>query len=100
MEALAGIRRFQSRRAAAERLQWNRVLLNVWPPVDLRPDELDGLVRRLAPLSEGLGLEKVAVRCRIPDRESGELRDRVLEISNFEEAGMVLRFRKPVRGAA
>src|SRR6185295_13046078 len=95
MEALAGIRRFQSRRAAAERLQWNRVLLNVWPPVDLRPEELAVLVRRLAPLSEGLGLEKVAVRCRIPDRESGELLDRVLEISNFEEAGVALRFRKP-----
>ncbi|HET9209509.1 MAG TPA: carboxyl transferase domain-containing protein, partial [Thermoanaerobaculia bacterium] len=95
MEALAGIRRFQSRRAAGERLQWNRVLLGVWPPVDLRPDELTALVHRLAPLSEGLGLEKVAVRCRIPDRESGELRDWVLEISNFEGSGMVLRFRKP-----
>jgi acetyl-CoA carboxylase carboxyltransferase component/biotin carboxyl carrier protein len=95
MEALAGIRRFQSRRAAAERLHWNRVQLNVWPPVDLRLDELRGIVQRLAPLSEGLGLEKVAVRCRIPDREGGELRDWVLEISNLEEAGMVLRFRKP-----
>ncbi len=95
MEALTGIRRFQSRRAVSERLQWNRVLLNLWPPVDLRPDELARLVRRLAPLSEGLGLEKVAVRCRIPDRESGELQDRVLEISSFEEAGVVLRFRKP-----
>jgi acetyl-CoA carboxylase carboxyltransferase component/pyruvate/2-oxoglutarate dehydrogenase complex dihydrolipoamide acyltransferase (E2) component len=95
MEALAGIRRFQSRRAASERLQWNRVLLNVWPPVDLRPDELNAIVHRLAPLSEGLGLEKVNVRCRIPDRESGELRDWVLQITNFEGAGMVLRFRKP-----
>jgi acetyl-CoA carboxylase carboxyltransferase component/biotin carboxyl carrier protein len=95
MEALAGIRRFQSRRAAAERLQWNRVLLNVWPPVGLLLEELSGLIGRLAPLSEGLGLEKVAVRCRIPDRESGELQDRVLEISSFEEAGATLRFRKP-----
>jgi acetyl-CoA carboxylase carboxyltransferase component/biotin carboxyl carrier protein len=95
MEALAGLRRFQARRATAERLTWNRVLLNVWPPVDLRPDEIDSLVRRLAPLTEGVGLEKVAVRCRIPDRETGELLDRVLEISSFEAAGVVLRFRKP-----
>jgi acetyl-CoA carboxylase carboxyltransferase component/pyruvate/2-oxoglutarate dehydrogenase complex dihydrolipoamide acyltransferase (E2) component len=95
MEALAGIRRFQSRRAASQRLQWNRVLLNIWPPVDLQAEELSGLVRRLAPLSEGLGLEKVAVRCRIPERESRDLQDVVLEISNFEEAGVVLRFRKP-----
>jgi acetyl-CoA carboxylase carboxyltransferase component len=95
MEALAGIRRFQARRAPAERLQWNRVLLYAWPPVDLRPDELDALVRRLSPLAEGLGLEKVAVRCRIPDPQGGELRDWVLEISNPTERGMVLRFRKP-----
>jgi acetyl-CoA carboxylase carboxyltransferase component/biotin carboxyl carrier protein len=95
MEALAGIRRFQSRRAAGERLQWNRVLLGVWPPVDLRQDELSTLVRRLAPLTEGLGLEKVTVRCRLPDRESGELRDLVLEISNFEGSGVVLRVRRP-----
>jgi len=95
MEALAGIRRFQSRRAAGERLQWNRVLLYLWPPVDLRPDELNGLVHRLAPLTEGLGLEKVAVRGRVVDPQTGALRDRVLEISNPGEAGMVLRFRPP-----
>jgi len=95
MEALSSIRSFQSRRAAAERLQWNRVLLNVWPPVDLTPDELVGLVHRLTPLSEGLGLEKVAVRGRLPGPESGELIDRVLEISNFDAAGVIVRFRKP-----
>ena len=94
MEALAGIRRFQARRAADERLQWNRVLLYAWPPVDLRPEELEGLVHRLAPFTEGLGLEKVAVRARIPDPQGGELRDRVLEISRLSE-GAVLRFRKP-----
>ncbi|HEX3555450.1 MAG TPA: biotin attachment protein [Thermoanaerobaculia bacterium] len=95
MEALAGIRRFQARRAPDERLQWNRVLLYAWPPVDLQPDELDALVLRLSPLAEGLGLEKVAVRCRIPDPQGGELRDWVLEISNLSAGGMVLRFRKP-----
>ena len=94
MEALAGIRRFQSRRAPNERLHWNRVLLYLWPPVDLRPDEINGLVHRLAPRTEGLGLEKVVIRSRIPDRETGELSDWVLEISN-PGTGMVLRFRRP-----
>ena len=95
MEALAGIRRFQAHRAPTERLQWNRVLLYAWPPVELRPDELEAIVRRLAPLADGLGLEKVAVRCRIPDPQGGELRDWVLEISNPSEGAIVLRFRKP-----
>ncbi|MFL6202967.1 MAG: carboxyl transferase domain-containing protein [Thermoanaerobaculia bacterium] len=94
MEALAGIRRFQSRRAPNQRLHWNRVLLYLWPPVDLRPDEINGLVHRLAPRTEGLGLEKVVIRSRIPDRETGELSDWVLEISN-PGTGMVLRFRRP-----
>lgn len=95
MEALAGIRRFQSRRPSSERLQWNRVLLYLWPPVDLRPDELDGLVHRLSPLTEGLGLEKVVVRGRMAASPRGTLHDRVLEISNPGEAGMILRIRPP-----
>jgi acetyl-CoA carboxylase carboxyltransferase component len=89
------MRRFQSRRSTGQRLQWNRVLLVIWPPVDLRPDELNGMVRRLAPLSEGVGLEKVAVRCRIPDPETRELRDVVMEIINPDESSMILRFRRP-----
>jgi acetyl-CoA carboxylase carboxyltransferase component/biotin carboxyl carrier protein len=95
MEALAGIRRFQSRRPPNERLHWNRVLLYLWPAVDLRPGEINGLVNRLAPRSEGLGLEKVVIRSRIPDRQTGELSDWVLEISN-PGTGMVLRYRRPV----
>jgi hypothetical protein len=31
MEAMAGIRLFQSRRPTYQRLHWNRILLNVWP---------------------------------------------------------------------
>jgi hypothetical protein len=95
MECLAGIRRFQSRRPAGERLEWNRVLLYAWPPIDLEPAELLGLVHRMAPLAFGLGLEKVAVRCRIPDRPGGALREWVLEISNPGEGERTIRFRKP-----
>jgi hypothetical protein len=95
MESLAGIRLFQARRPAGQRLLWNRVLLYAWPPVDLAPTELSGLVQRMSPLAHGLGLEKVAVRCRIPDREGGALREWVLEISNPGEGEMTLRFRKP-----
>ena len=51
-----------------ERLHWNRVLLYVWPPLDLRPDELNGIMRRLAPATDGLGLEQVMSARRIPDR--------------------------------
>jgi hypothetical protein len=34
-EVLGGIRRFQLQRPPEKRLHWNRVLLYVWPVVDL-----------------------------------------------------------------
>ena len=39
-------------------------MLYVWPPVDLPLDELSEIARRLAPLTEGLGLEQVVVSGR------------------------------------
>ena len=95
MEALAGIRRFQSQRPQRGRLQWNRVLLYVWPPLDLHPDELNEMVRKLAPATEGLGIEQVVVRARIPDPESGVLQDSVLRISNPGGNGLLMTLAPP-----
>jgi acetyl/propionyl-CoA carboxylase alpha subunit/acetyl-CoA carboxylase carboxyltransferase component len=92
-EALAGIRRFQSRRRSHERLYWNRILLYVWPPLSLRPDEFHHIVQQLAPATEGLGLEQVAVRARIPNPETGELRDMIVRISSPGGTGLLMTFR-------
>ena len=92
-EALAAIRLFQSRRRPHERLYWNRVLLYVWPPLTLKPDELHDIVNKLAPATEGLGLEQVAVRARIPNPETGELREMVVRISRPGGAGLLMTFR-------
>ncbi len=92
-EAMAGIRLFQSRRSNYQRLYWNRILLNVWPPFNLKREELRDLVRRLAPATEGLGLEQVIVRARIPNPETGELRDMVVRISSPGGSGMLMTFR-------
>jgi acetyl/propionyl-CoA carboxylase alpha subunit/acetyl-CoA carboxylase carboxyltransferase component len=98
MEALASIRRFQSPRPPRERLQWNRVLLYVWPPLDLHPDELNEIVRKLAPATEGLGIEQVAVRARIPNPASGVLQDAVLRISNPGGNGLLMTSGSPPQG--
>ena len=37
---LEGIRRFQAHRKPSRRLQWNRVLLHVWPMIELTPEEI------------------------------------------------------------
>jgi acetyl/propionyl-CoA carboxylase alpha subunit/acetyl-CoA carboxylase carboxyltransferase component len=93
LEAMASIRHFQSRRSTYQRLHWNRILLNVWPPLNLGRDELRDLVNKLAPATEGLGLEQVIVRVRIPSPSTGELRDMVLRISSPGGRGMLITFR-------
>jgi acetyl-CoA carboxylase carboxyltransferase component len=93
MEALAAIRLYQSRRNPKERLYWNRVFLYVWPPLNLRPDELQAIIRRFVPATEGLGLEQVVVRARIPNPSTGELRDMVVRISRPAGSGMLITFR-------
>jgi acetyl-CoA carboxylase carboxyltransferase component len=92
-EAMASIRLFQSRRPNLQRLYWNRILLNIWPPLNLAREELRDLVRKLAPASEGLGLEQVVVRAHIPNPATGELRDMVVRISSPGGSGMLIKFR-------
>ena len=82
MEALNGLRHFQSKRPTERRLQWNQVLLYVWPPFDLKSDELSDLVNRVAPSAEGLGIEEIYLRARVPDRGTGQLRDTIIAIGD------------------
>ncbi len=97
-EAGAAIRRFQTQRPPQGRLYWNRILLYVWPPLTLQPDELHQIVHKLAPETEGLGLEQVVVRARIPKPETGELRDMVVRISSPGGAGLLMTFQLAAKG--
>ena len=97
METMAGIRLFQSRRPTYQRLHWNRILLNVLPPFNLTREELRDLVRKLSPATEGLGLEQVIVRIRIPSPATGEVRDMVVRIANPGGNGMLITFRPAVQ---
>jgi len=94
-EALAAIRLEQTRRAPAARLQWNRIFLYVWPPVTFRVDEVNGVLRRLAVGTEGLGLEKVVVRARLFDQETGQLRDTELHAAPAGHAGFTISQHPP-----
>ncbi len=100
-EALAGIRVFQSRRPATRRLHWNRVALYVWPPLELESEELRQVLARVEPETEGLGIERIVIRARVPDRATGELRERVLHAENPGGRGFVLSARpsgeRPIR---
>ena len=53
------------------------MLLYVWPVVDLPLDEFDSVVSRLAPRTEGLGLEQILVQFRLaPQLVEGGRRSR------------------------
>ena len=81
------------------RLDWNRVLLYVWPVVHVGLDELDEVVRILAPRSEALGLEQVLVQFRhatAPDEEPSEY---MLRMSRPPGAGLTVRVTAPPRRA-
>ena len=93
MEALNAIRSVQSHLATDARLEWNRVLLYVWPPIELLPDDIDALVQRLAPAVKGLGLEKVAVRGRIRAGTGDDFDRAVLEISSPDGTSVVSEVR-------
>ena len=92
-EAVAGMRMFQSRRSPNKRLHWNRILLYVWPAVNFTRDEFDEIVRKLAPSTDGLGLEQVVVRARIAQPDTGELRDMIVRISSPGGSGQITTFR-------
>src|SRR5271166_1534084 len=92
-ETTAAIRSFQSKRAPHERLHWNRIFLYMWPTLNLKPNEMNDIVHKLAPSTDGLGLEQVVIRVRIPNPRTGELRDTVMRISAPGDAGMLMTFR-------
>ncbi|AEA23811.1 Biotin carboxylase., Propionyl-CoA carboxylase [Pseudonocardia dioxanivorans CB1190] len=77
------------------KLDWNRVLLYVWPVVDVPLQDLDAVVRTLAPRTDGLGLEQVLVQFRtsIPGEEG--TRELMLRMSRPPGAGLTLRVTEP-----
>ena len=71
------LRTYQAHRPVNRRLLWNRVLLHVWPVMELSPDELRRFIERLVPLTAGLGIEVILLQGRLRESD-GQARRRVL----------------------
>lgn len=95
LEAAAAIREVQVRREPGERLHWNRIFLDVWPAMTISRDELVGVMRRMSGHTEGLGLEKIILRARMPDPDTNALQDTALSMSAAGGHGLVLQFTSP-----
>jgi acetyl/propionyl-CoA carboxylase alpha subunit/acetyl-CoA carboxylase carboxyltransferase component len=93
-EALAGMRRFQAARPPHQRLEWNRVLLTVEPPLLLAREEIRALADRLLPSTEGLGLEMLAIAARVPDPDAGDLTDVLIRVVTTGQ-GLSIRYDEP-----
>ena len=92
-ETLTAIRQFQMKRPPHQRLYWNRILLNVWPALTIDADQLHAISCRLAPETDGLGLEQVVMRARIPHPKTGQLRDMLVRVSNPGSTGLLMTVR-------
>ncbi len=83
VEQLEAVRAFQADRPARRRLLWNRLLLHVWPVIDVTAEEIRRQVARLAPSIVGLGIEMIVLRGSM--RTAGGVRDLILRL--FAPAG-------------
>ena len=86
---LEGIRRSQVERPERRRLHSNHVFLYIWPVVEVPLPELMMVMRRLAPLTEGLGLEEVLLCFGAADKATGQVRDMALRLSDQPGTGVV-----------
>ncbi|HWG74761.1 MAG TPA: biotin carboxylase N-terminal domain-containing protein [Acidimicrobiales bacterium] len=86
---LDGIRRALAGVPQGTRPEWNRIVMYVWPPLDLRSDEWASIVRALAPRTQGLGLEQVIVQGKLAE-PSGGFREVRLRMSRSTGAGVTV----------
>ncbi|MEE8509407.1 MAG: biotin/lipoyl-containing protein, partial [Myxococcota bacterium] len=86
-EATRTLRNHLGLRDPRRRLHWNRIALFVGPSIYLDDELVQRLVRRLAPATRHLGLEKVVVRLQVLDRDAPERAAQPTEIVIADPTG-------------
>ena len=92
--SLDGMRRAQAARGG-RRLDTNRVVLYVWPVVDLDVKDLRRIARSAAPLTVGAGLEEITVIGWLRENPGQPAREVALRFSYRSGAGVVVRVTEP-----
>lgn len=92
---LESIRAAQAERGATRRLDANRIVLHVWPPVDVPLNELSGFARAVAPMTLGAGLEEIMMRVRHRAQPEAEPREVAVIFSYRPGAGVGVIVTKP-----
>ncbi|WP_067824993.1 ATP-binding protein [Nocardia inohanensis] len=85
--ALDSIRRAQAQRPSAKRFNTNRVIMYIWPEVDVTREELERVLGgHVLPMTAGAGLEEILLIARQRDQQTGELAKIAVRIA-FDAAG-------------
>jgi acetyl/propionyl-CoA carboxylase alpha subunit/acetyl-CoA carboxylase carboxyltransferase component len=92
LQALAGIRAHHLARPPEQRLHMNRVVLYVWPVLELSAIELQRILHQLAPNIEGLGIDEVVLRVLLRQAAGEDAHETMVQLSNPTGAGFVVRF--------
>ncbi|MEW1734611.1 carboxyl transferase domain-containing protein [Nocardia beijingensis] len=92
---LDSIRRAQAQRPSAKRLNTNRIVMYVWPPLDVTRAELERIGGHVLPTTAGAGLEEIVLIARERDANTGELAKVAIRISFDAAGGTVVTFGEP-----
>ncbi|WP_145977641.1 acetyl-CoA carboxylase biotin carboxyl carrier protein subunit, partial [Rhodococcus sp. BS-15] len=91
---LDGIRRAQAGRGK-KRLDANRVVLYVWPVLNVPADRIATIARHIAPLTIGAGLEEITLIARLAETPGATPREVALRLSYRSGAGIVAKVTPP-----
>ncbi|MEV0463721.1 carboxyl transferase domain-containing protein [Nocardia tengchongensis] len=83
------IRRAQAQRPSNKRFNTNRIVMYIWPPVDVTRNELETVIGgHVHPMTAGAGLEEILLIARQRDPQTGELTKVAVRISFDATGGM------------
>ncbi|MGH9115552.1 MAG: hypothetical protein ACRDWW_06935, partial [Acidimicrobiales bacterium] len=77
-----GLRRARARMGGRDQPRSHRLLLFAWPTSEVPVRELASVVRRIAPLTEGLDVEQILVQGRAPTSRGGEARELAVKVTH------------------
>ena len=92
---LDSIRRAQSRRPAKNRFPTNRIVVYVWPPIEITRAELETIAARVMPTTAGAGLEEILFIARLRDPETDGLTKVAVRFSFDATGGSGLTIGEP-----
>jgi len=92
---LDSIRRAQSRRPAKNRFPTNRIVIYVWPPIEITRAELETIAARVMPTTAGADLEEILFIARQRDPQTGALAKVAVRFSFDATGGSHLTISEP-----